>query len=150
MFVPMGVFAPRVEKVARKRVFRTRREGKGARHRLETHPLVFFTLLSSPDMAQTTATAGPIGLDNSLQVGSAKGNTSFVLEAIDKTSFQERPVVPPGPGMVQINVRQTGICGSDVHYWKHGRIGDFVLTKPMVSLSLSLSISRMRRDQCVE
>lgn len=25
-----------------------------------------------------------------------------------------------------------GICGSDVHYLVHGRIGDFVLTKPMV------------------
>nr|AAQ91027.1 LRRGT00071 [Rattus norvegicus] len=25
-----------------------------------------------------------------------------------------------------------GICGSDVHYWEHGRIGDFVVKKPMV------------------
>lgn len=25
-----------------------------------------------------------------------------------------------------------GICGSDVHYWKRGRIGDFILTAPMV------------------
>lgn len=25
-----------------------------------------------------------------------------------------------------------GICGSDVHYWKHGRIGDFVLTTPII------------------
>ena len=25
-----------------------------------------------------------------------------------------------------------GICGSDVHYWKHGAIGHFVLEKPMV------------------
>lgn len=25
-----------------------------------------------------------------------------------------------------------GICGSDVHYLAHGRIGDFVLTKPMI------------------
>lgn len=28
--------------------------------------------------------------------------------------------------------RPTGICGSDVHYWQHGRIADFVLTAPMV------------------
>jgi hypothetical protein len=28
---------------------------------------------------------------------------------------------------------QTGICGSDVHYLKHGRIGDFVVRAPMVS-----------------
>lgn len=27
---------------------------------------------------------------------------------------------------------KVGICGSDVHYWVNGRIGDFVVTKPMV------------------
>lgn len=25
-----------------------------------------------------------------------------------------------------------GICGSDVHYLAKGRIGDFILTKPMI------------------
>lgn len=25
-----------------------------------------------------------------------------------------------------------GICGSDVHYLVHGRIGDFILKKPMI------------------
>lgn len=25
-----------------------------------------------------------------------------------------------------------GICGSDVHYLTRGRIGDFILTKPMI------------------
>ena len=25
-----------------------------------------------------------------------------------------------------------GICGSDVHYWKHGAIGDFIVKAPMV------------------
>lgn len=25
-----------------------------------------------------------------------------------------------------------GICGSDVHYLTHGRIGDFIVTKPMI------------------
>lgn len=25
-----------------------------------------------------------------------------------------------------------GICGSDVHYLTKGRIGDFILTKPMI------------------
>ncbi|KAL7622001.1 hypothetical protein AAE478_007502 [Parahypoxylon ruwenzoriense] len=27
---------------------------------------------------------------------------------------------------------RTGICGSDVHYWQRGRIGDFILNRPMV------------------
>lgn len=26
----------------------------------------------------------------------------------------------------------TGICGSDMHYWKHMAIGPFVVTEPMV------------------
>lgn len=31
-----------------------------------------------------------------------------------------------------IAVKSVGICGSDVHYWTHGRIGDFVVKSPMV------------------
>ena len=38
----------------------------------------------------------------------------------------------PGPGEVRVSVRSVGICGSDVHYYEHGRIGDFVLREPMV------------------
>lgn len=33
---------------------------------------------------------------------------------------------------VVVNVKYTGICGSDVHYWTDGAIGDFVVKKPMV------------------
>ena len=29
-------------------------------------------------------------------------------------------------------MQSVGICGSDVHYWTHGRIGDFIVTAPMV------------------
>ena len=33
---------------------------------------------------------------------------------------------------VLIEVNSTGICGSDVHYYTHGAIGDFILTTHMV------------------
>lgn len=33
---------------------------------------------------------------------------------------------------MRVHVEQTGICGSDVHYWQRGRIGDFVLESPIV------------------
>ncbi|XP_013419139.1 sorbitol dehydrogenase [Lingula anatina] len=59
-------------------------------------------------------------------------NLSAVLYAEDDMRLEEFPVKDPGPGEVQISMHSTGICGSDVHYWKHGRIGDFVLTTPMV------------------
>lgn len=33
---------------------------------------------------------------------------------------------------VLLRIHSVGICGSDVHYWQHGRIGDFVVKEPMV------------------
>lgn len=33
---------------------------------------------------------------------------------------------------VMINVRFTGICGSDIHYWKEGAIGTYVVKDPIV------------------
>ncbi|MER6787177.1 L-idonate 5-dehydrogenase [Streptomyces sp. NPDC000658] len=38
----------------------------------------------------------------------------------------------PGPGEVLVAVRYGGICGSDLHYWRHGGVGDFRLREPMV------------------
>lgn len=38
----------------------------------------------------------------------------------------------PGPGEVLIHMHTVGICGSDVHYYTHGRIGQFVVEAPMV------------------
>lgn len=37
-----------------------------------------------------------------------------------------------GPGMVRIAIHTVGVCGSDVHYYTHGRIGPFVVEAPMV------------------
>lgn len=37
-----------------------------------------------------------------------------------------------GPDDVRIKVHTVGICGSDVHYYQHGRIGPFVVTQPMI------------------
>ncbi|MER9566085.1 NAD(P)-dependent alcohol dehydrogenase [Mesorhizobium sp. M0571] len=37
-----------------------------------------------------------------------------------------------GPGEVRIKIHTVGVCGSDVHYYTHGRIGPFVVEAPMV------------------
>ena len=37
-----------------------------------------------------------------------------------------------GPDDVEIAIDTVGVCGSDVHYYKHGRIGPFVVEAPMV------------------
>lgn len=70
--------------------------------------------------------------NNSLETTPVEGNLSFVLQEIENVSFEERPIVAPKPGQVQVNIRQTGLCASDCHYVHHGRIGDFVVRKPMV------------------
>ena len=45
----------------------------------------------------------------------------------------ETAAVPdPGPQQVLIEVAAVGICGSDVHYFEHGRIADFVVSEPLV------------------
>ena len=37
-----------------------------------------------------------------------------------------------GPRDVLVRIARVGICGSDVHYYTHGRIGPFVVKQPMV------------------
>jgi L-iditol 2-dehydrogenase len=41
------------------------------------------------------------------------------------------PTAPP-PGFVRVRIKSVGICGSDLHYYEHGRIGDFVVREPLV------------------
>lgn len=33
---------------------------------------------------------------------------------------------------VRIKIKACGICGSDIHYYKEGRIGDFIVKEPMI------------------
>lgn len=37
-----------------------------------------------------------------------------------------------GPDDVRIRIHTVGVCGSDVHYYTHGRIGPFIVDQPMV------------------
>lgn len=59
-------------------------------------------------------------------------NPSAVLRAIRDVVIEDRPIPVPGHGQVLVAVKATGICGSDIHYYEHGRIGDFMLEAPMV------------------
>jgi len=46
--------------------------------------------------------------------------------------MDERPIPAPGPGDVLIRVSSVGVCGSDTHYYRHGRVGSFVVRQPLV------------------
>ncbi|KAG0146722.1 hypothetical protein CROQUDRAFT_44002 [Cronartium quercuum f. sp. fusiforme G11] len=41
----------------------------------------------------------------------------------------QKPHPEVHPGQVLLHVRATGICGSDVHFWKHSRVGDTMVVK---------------------
>ncbi|KAF7212072.1 sorbitol dehydrogenase isoform X1 [Nothobranchius furzeri] len=62
----------------------------------------------------------------------AQDNLSVVLHAQGDLRLENRPIPEPGPNDVLLQMHSVGICGSDVHYWQHGRIGDYVLKNPMV------------------
>ncbi|MFI9358897.1 NAD(P)-dependent alcohol dehydrogenase [Streptomyces lydicus] len=55
-----------------------------------------------------------------------------VLHGPEQLTLEERPVPTPGPGELLVRVEAVGTCGSDVHYYRHGRIGDFVVREPLV------------------
>jgi L-iditol 2-dehydrogenase len=61
-----------------------------------------------------------------------KTMTCAVLHGVRDLRIEERPAPEPGPGEVLVAVARVGVCGSDVHYYTHGRIGDFVVRAPMV------------------
>ena len=55
-----------------------------------------------------------------------------VLRGAGDVALEERPAPVPGPGEVLVDVAAVGVCGSDVHYYEHGRIGRFVVEQPLV------------------
>lgn len=58
---------------------------------------------------------------------------ALVLEKAGQLSLRNIEVEEPlGPHDVRIALRTVGVCGSDVHYYEHGRIGPFVVKEPMI------------------
>jgi L-iditol 2-dehydrogenase len=55
-----------------------------------------------------------------------------VLRGPGDVALEERPEPEPGPGQVAVRIASVGVCGSDTHYYDHGRIGRFVVEQPLV------------------
>ncbi|WP_456269486.1 NAD(P)-dependent alcohol dehydrogenase [Kushneria sp. AK178] len=59
--------------------------------------------------------------------------TALVLERQNELALREIELPDEvGPDEVRISMHTVGICGSDVHFYTHGRIGPFVVEEPMV------------------
>ena len=59
-------------------------------------------------------------------------NLAAVLHAKRDIRLEVRPLPTLGDRDVLVEVRSVGVCGSDVHYYEHGRIGSFVVEEPLV------------------
>ena len=55
-----------------------------------------------------------------------------VLTAPGALSVDEVPTPPFASDEVLVKVAAVGVCGSDTHYYRHGRIGDFVVDGPLI------------------
>lgn len=57
---------------------------------------------------------------------------AVVIHGQGDLRVEDLPAPVPGPGQALVAVRYGGVCGSDLHYWRHGGVGDFRLKEPMV------------------
>ncbi|KAF2013994.1 sorbitol dehydrogenase [Aaosphaeria arxii CBS 175.79] len=54
-------------------------------------------------------------------------NPSLQVTAEHTLKQVEAPVYAPRSGEVLLHIKATGVCGSDIHFWKAGRIGSLVV-----------------------
>lgn len=55
--------------------------------------------------------------------------TLFGPEDLRYVPYEQGPLAP---GMVRVAFGAAGICGSDMHYFRHARSGDFRMTSPLI------------------
>ncbi|KAL4871436.1 hypothetical protein BDV12DRAFT_206553 [Aspergillus spectabilis] len=53
-------------------------------------------------------------------------NPSLQVTADHQIKLVEAPINSPAKGEVLLHIKATGVCGSDLHFWKTGRIGELV------------------------
>ena len=54
------------------------------------------------------------------------------LDAPQQIVVRDTPTPRPGPHEVLVRPTSVGLCGSDVHFWQHGRVGDLVVEEPLI------------------
>ena len=54
------------------------------------------------------------------------------LYGVGEIRLGDEPVPEPGPGQTLVQVTAVGLCGSDLHWFSEGAIGDAQLSRPLV------------------
>ena len=57
--------------------------------------------------------------------------TASVLYGAKDLRLEQRELEIPQSGELQIEIRATGLCGSDLHYYQHYRNGDIHIQEPL-------------------
>ena len=57
---------------------------------------------------------------------------TIVIHAAHDLRVEDRETDSLGPGQLRIRIAAGGICGSDLHYYRHGGFGDVRLREPMI------------------
>lgn len=55
-----------------------------------------------------------------------------IMTTNGKIEFTERPIPVPASNEVLVKLEYVGVCGSDLHYFETGRIGNFIVEPPFV------------------
>ncbi|MCY1715163.1 NAD(P)-dependent alcohol dehydrogenase [Caproiciproducens galactitolivorans] len=55
-----------------------------------------------------------------------------IMQGIGKMGFIERDIPTPEDNEVLVKIENVGICGSDLHYYESGAIGNYVVKPPFV------------------
>ena len=59
-------------------------------------------------------------------------NKTFYLTKLEEMEAREAPMPVMGPDDVIIRIQSVGVCGSDLHYYSKGSIGNFIVKFPFV------------------
>jgi len=60
-----------------------------------------------------------------------KNRTAFMTD-LHSIEIRDTEVPKPAPDEILVRIEYVGICGSDVHYYEAGKIGDFIVEPPFV------------------
>ena len=55
-----------------------------------------------------------------------------IMKGIGTIEIESRPIPLPREDEVLIRIKSVGVCGSDVHYFVEGRIGDYIVRPPFL------------------
>ena len=61
-----------------------------------------------------------------------KINRCYYLDKEHNLTLLEKPIPVPGADEAVIRIMANGICGSDVHFYKDGRLGNFLVQEPYI------------------